>query len=352
VDAVTGAGTPRLIDQIRCAIRTRGFSPRTERAYVHWVRRFVRFHGRVHPTEVGPAGIGPFLSYLAAERHVSPSTQNQALAALLFLYIDVLGHPASVQRHFVRARRPQRIPVVLSLAEVAALFAHLRGMPWLMASFLYGSGLRVSECASLRVKDIDFDRREIRIRAAKGNKDRVALFPATLVRPLRRHLHWVRGVHQADCHEGAGYVALPTALARKYPNAAREWAWQWIFPATRTYRDPLTGQTRRHHFHETALQRAVRFAAVAAGIPKPVSCHTLRHSFATHLLESGHDIRTIQELLGHRDLATTMLYTHVLNRGPLGVVSPFDNLKSPPASRQRAHELPRYTDPENDDEKE
>lgn len=267
-----------------------------------------------------------FLSSLATDARVSASTQNQALAAILFLYAEVLQQELGWLSELVRAKRPIRLPVVMSREEVAEMLAQLRGTPRLMASLLYGAGLRLAECVELRVKDLDFGTGQMIIRRAKGQKDRAALLPASLVEPLHAHLAEVRALHESDLRAGAGFVELPAALGVKYKNAAREWSWQWVFPATRTYIHPGSGERRRHHLHETVLQRAVREAARVAGLSKPVSCHTLRHSFATHLLEAGYDVRTIQKLLGHNDLRTTMIYTHVLNRGPLGVKSPLDSL--------------------------
>jgi integron integrase len=315
---------PRLLDRVRAAIRARHYSRRTEAAYTHWVRKFVLFHGKRHPADMGEAEITVFLTHLAVRARVSASTQNQALSALLFLYRDVLRRDLEWLDGIVRAKRPARLPVVLSRREVVALLSGLRGTPWLMASLLYGSGLRLLECCQLRVKDVDFDRCEITVRDGKGRKDRATLFPNRLHGPLAAHLERVSQLHAADLREGAGSVELPAALEHKYPRAPWDWAWQWVFPATRPYRDPATGRRRRHHLHESVLQRAVREAALRARIAKPASCHSLRHSFATHLLESGYDIRTIQELLGHRDVSTTMIYTHVLNRGGRGVWSPLD----------------------------
>jgi integron integrase len=275
---------------------------------------------------MGEAEVTEFLSSLATKGKVSASTQNQALAALLFLYRNVLGRELDWLQDLVRAKRPVRLPVVLSRDEVAALLRHVRGTPWLMASLMYGAGLRLLECARLRVKDVDLDRREITVRDGKGRKDRVTVIPARLVQPLTEQLEKAREQHSADLRRGAGYVELPDALARKYPTAAQEWGWQWVFPATSFYFHRETGQRRRHHLHESVVQRAVKEAARAAGISKPASPHCLRHSFATHLLERGYDIRTIQELLGHQDVSTTMIYTHVLNRGGRGVISPLDPL--------------------------
>jgi integron integrase len=275
---------------------------------------------------MGPEEVTQFLSSLATESKVSASTQNQALSALLFLYHDVLRVDLPWLDEVVRAKRPERLPVVLTGEEVARLLAQLRGVVRLMVALMYGSGLRLLECCRLRVKDADFARHQIMVREGKGDKDRVTLLPAALVPELSRHLEWVERQHRRDLENGAGWVELPQAFSRKYPNAGREWPWQWVFPATRTYICRQTGQRRRHHLHESVVQREVKVAVRRAGIPKPASCHSLRHSFATHLLEDGYDIRTVQELLGHKDVSTTMIYTHVLNRGPAAVRSPFDRL--------------------------
>ncbi len=317
---------PRLIDVVRARIRAKHYSPRTEEAYVGWIRRFIRFHRGRHPRQMGEAEVASFLSSLATEGHVAASTQNQALSAIIFLYADVLGHDLDWLQGLVRARRPERLPVVLTQEEVHRLLSQLHGTVGLMASLMYGSGLRLLECAQLRVKDLDLSTREIRIRDGKGRKDRVTMIPARLVEPMAVQLRDVRVLHDTDRRTGAGWVALPDALDRKYPNAGSELAWQWVFPATRSYVDVRSGQRRRHHLHETVLQRAVKAAVDRAGLTKHASCHTLRHSFATHLLEAGYDIRTIQELLGHRDVSTTMIYTHVLNKGGRGVKSPLDAL--------------------------
>jgi integron integrase len=318
------SGSPKLLDRVRTALRTRHMSGRTEEAYIFWIRRYIVFHGRRHPATLGAEEVTQFLSNLAEAHRVSASTQNQALSALLFLYRHVLGVELPWLDGLVRAKRPAHIPVVLSREEVAAVLSRLVGAGWLMVALLYGAGLRLLECLELRVKDVDFARGEIVVRRGKGGRDRRTVFPAAVRSPLAAHLQEVRQQHEADLARGAGWVELPHALDRKYLNARREWGWQWVFPATRTYRDAESGQRRRHHFHESALQRVVRVAVIRAGIAKPAGCHTFRHSFATHLLESGYDIRTVQELLGHRDVRTTMIYTHVLNRGGLCVVSPID----------------------------
>jgi integron integrase len=318
-------GKNALLERVREALALRHYSSKTSEAYVGWVRRFVLFYQRNQPpTGTASEEVCAFLSSLATEGNVSASTQNQALAALLFLYSEVLHRPLEFVGGVVHAKRPVRLPVVMSRDEVKAVLDQLSGTWHLMASLLYGSGLRLLECVSLRVRDLDFAGGQILVRRGKGHKDRVTLLPQAVVEPLRAHLVQVNARHQYDLQDGAGMVDLPGALRAKYANAARDWPWQWVFPATRRYVDADTGEQRRHHVHETALQRAVRTAAVAARIDKAVSCHTFRHSFATHLLEAGYDIRTIQKLLGHHDLRTTMIYTHVLSRGPLGVKSPLD----------------------------
>jgi integron integrase len=318
------ASPPRLLDQVRAQLRLRHYSTRTEAAYVQWIRRYILFHGKQHPLTLGTRHVAVFLTHLATRGEVSASTQNQALNALIFLYSQVLGRDLEALGGFVRAHKPRRLPVVLTPAEVRAVLEQLRGSSRLVASLLYGSGLRLLECLELRVKDVDFEQREIRLRQGKGRKDRVTPLPEACVPTLRDHLGRVRALFELDVREGYGGVLLPDALARKYPKAAREWGWQWLFPAGRRYRDAAAGVERRHHVHETAIQRAVKRAVAAARLAKPAGCHTLRHSFATHLLASGYDIRTVQELLGHRDVKTTMVYTHVLNRGGRGVRSPLD----------------------------
>jgi integron integrase len=320
------ARPPRLLDRVRDTARLRHLSRRTEEAYAGWIRRFILFHDKRHPNQMGAREVVAFLTHLAVQGGVAASTQNQALAALLFLYRAVLGLEIDGLDGLVRAPRPLRLPVILSRDEVRALLAKLPGEHRLIGMILYGGGLRLLEALRLRVKDVDFERRQLVVRQGKGDRDRAAPLPRIAEGPLRRHLERVRKLHAADRARGLAGPPLPGGLARKYPNAPREWAWQWVFPATRTGFDPATRLVFRHHLHETAVQRAVRRAAEKAGIAKRVGCHTLRHSFATHLLEDGADIRTVQELLGHRELRTTMLYTHVLEQGPLGVRSPADRL--------------------------
>ena len=320
------APKPRLLDRVRQAIAARHYSRRTEKAYVHWIKRYIFFHGKLHPAEMGAAEVTAFLTSLAVHSQVAASTQNQALSALFFLYREVLGVELPWLDDIVRAKRPLYLPVVLTRDEVRAVLQQLDGVPRLMAVLLYGAGLRLLECCRLRVKDVDFAMNQITIRDGKGHKDRPTMLPASVKGDLVAHLERVHEQHRADLRHGAGWVELPGALLRKYPNAGRDWGWQWVFPATRFYVDRVAGQRRRHHLHESVLQRAVRDAVRSAGIAKPATCHTFRHSFATHLLEESHDIRTVQELLGHRDVSTTMIYTHVLNRGPSGVRSPADRM--------------------------
>jgi integron integrase len=302
------------------------YSLRTEEAYVHWARRFIRHHGLRHPRELGVVEVAEFLRHLAQERQAAAATQTQALSALLFLYREVLGRPLALSGAVLRARTPTRIPAVLSRPEVERVLAQLAGVYRLVGLLLYGSGMRLTECLSLRVKDLDLVRGEIRLRRAKGAKDRVTVLPESLKEPLARHLQRIRAQHAEDVARGAGRVALPGAYGRKAPSAPAGWAWQWVFPATRVYVDRATGERRRHHLHQSAMQRAMTVAVQRARVDKRASCHTLRHSFATHLLEAGYDIRTLQELFGHRDVSTTMVYTHVLNRSRLGIKSPLDSL--------------------------
>ena len=317
---------PKLLHSLRANLRLRHFSPRTEEAYAGWVRRYVRFHRLRHPADMGEAEVKAFLTHLAVERQLGPSTLAQALAALLFVYREVVGRPLGLVGvgAVPRARAPVRLPVVLTPEEVRRVVEQLRGTPRLVALLLYGSGMRLLECLTLRVKDVDLARGELRIRRGKGAKDRVTVLAEAGRGALASQLDRVRAQHERDVEAGAGWVALPDALGRKYPRAGRSLPWQWVFPARRQHTVGVSGQRRRHHLHESAVQRAMAEAVRRSGITKRATCHTLRHSFATHLLESGADIRTVQELLGHRDVATTMLYTHVLNRGGLAVRSPAD----------------------------
>jgi integron integrase len=320
----TPSGEPRLLERVRQVVRIKHYSIRTEQAYLQWIRRYIHFHRKRHPRELGADALSAFLSDLAVRGNVSASTQNQALNAILFMYRDVLKIKLPWIQDVQRAKRPQRLPVVLTRGEVKSVLAQLEGTVWLMAGITYGGGLRLLECLRLRVKDVDLDRCEIIVRDGKGQKDRVTMLPRTLVEPLRTHLARVRALHEQDVADGFGRVYLPFALDRKYPNADLEWGWQYVFPAKRRSIDPRGGCERRHHANPEVLQRAMKNAVRRANIIKPASVHTLRHSFATHLLEAGYDIRTVQELLGHADVKTTMIYTHVLNRGGRGVVSPFD----------------------------
>lgn len=317
-------GITAFLEEARNAIRVRHFSRRTEEVYLHRIKEFIYYHGKRNPATLGALEVGQYLTYLAVEKNVAASTQNVARSALLFLYRDVLRLPLEPFSGIAPARRPERLPVVFTAQEVKLLLAHLSGPNLLMASLLYGSGLRLMECLRLRIKDVDFALHQITIRDGKGAKDRVTMLPHTLDSPLQAQLAAVYGQFQEDLVESCVDVFLPEALSRKYPNAGHEWAWQWVFPAARLSADPRTGQVRRHHASEDTLQRAVKTAILNSGIAKTGSCHTLRHSFATHLIEGGYDIRTVQELLGHADVRTTMIYTHVLNRGGKGVRSPLD----------------------------
>ncbi|KRT73541.1 MAG: integron integrase [Deltaproteobacteria bacterium CSP1-8] len=319
-----GHGKPKLLDRVRAELRKRHYSPRTEEAYLSWIARFIRFHRMRHPAEMARSEVEAFLSSLAVDLNVAASTQNQALGALLFLYRDVLGTGLSWLDDVVRAKKPKRLPVVLTRKEIQAVLGNLYGQNWIAAMLMYGAGLRLLEALRLRVKDIDFGYRQITVRQGKGNKDRVTVLPGAVENRLKLHLEEVRIRHKKDLKEGGGCVTLPGRLDVKLPDANRQWCWQWVFPARRKYRDPETSLLFRHHLYETVLQRAVKDAAAAAGIPKRITCHTFRHSFATHLLEEGYDIRTIQELLGHSDVNTTMIYTHVLNKGGRCVRSPAD----------------------------
>lgn len=322
---------PTLLGTLRDRAAVRRYSPRTVQAYSRWVVAFVRFHGKRHPRELGPEAVRDFLTHLARDRGVAASTQNQALAALQFLYRDVLQLPLDGTHGFVPAKRPHALPNVLSRAEVHRVLSMMQGQTRLMAMLLYGAGLRLQECCQLRVKDIDVDRGEIRVRRGKGGRDRVTMLPGQVRDDVLEQIKCVRMLHMRRVAAGGGFIELPDAFARKSPMAARSWSWCWLFPSRHEFVDAGSGQRRMPHLHVTVVQRAVSAAARAAGVTQRVGCHTLRHSFATHLLESGYDIRTVQELLGHRDVSTTMLYTHVLNRGGLGVRSPLD-LPSPVGS--------------------
>lgn len=317
-------GKPKLLDQLRQQIRVKNYSIRTETVYAEWVKRYIRFHHYRHPSEMGAVEIEAFLTHLAVMRDVSASTQNQALAALLFLYKEVLKLELPRLQDVVRAKKPRHLPVVLTREEVEVLLAQMQGVQWLVANVLYGSGLRLLEALRLRVKDVDFTRCEIVVRDGKGQKDRVTMLPKRVSEPLQAYLEKVQRLHREDLAEGFGEANLPFALARKYPGAAREWGWQFVFPSVNRSRDPRGLGIFRHHLHEKTIQRAVREAARRAGLIKHATPHSLRHSFATHLLEAGQDIRTVQELLEHSDVKTTMIYTHVLNRGGLAVLSPLD----------------------------
>jgi integron integrase len=324
VTSLPAANKPKLLDQVRDVIRRKHYSIRTEQAYVDWIKRFIIYHDKRHPAEMAEEEVAQFLTHLARDRGVASSTQNQALSALLFLYKDVLKHEIGWLEQVERAKKPARLPVVLTRSEIKRVFAHLHGVPKLMAGLLYGSGLRLMECVRLRVKDVDFELAQITVRDAKGGKDRVTMLPVNLAEPLQRHLIRIKAQHEQDLEDGFGSVHLPFALSRKFPDAAREWAWQYLFPSSRLSVDPRSGKKQRHHMAEGILQSALKRAVDAAKIVKRANCHSLRHSFATHLLTKGYDIRTAQELLGHKDVSTTMIYTHVLNRPGIGVKSPLD----------------------------
>ncbi len=314
----------KLLDQVREAIQRKHYSPRTAESCIHWIKRFIFFHNKRHPDKLGEREIEAFLTHLAVAGRVAASTQNQALSALLFLYRVVLNRKLNLSFNVVRAERPRRLPTVLTREEVRRVLDHLTGTYQLMARLLYGSGLRLMECVQLRVKDLDFAQHQVIVRDGKGMVDRMTMLPDSLRAPLQEHLARVKRLHESDLARGYGSVSLPFALDRKYPNASREWIWQYVFPSSRLAKDPTTQVVRRWYMSPSTLQREVRRAARLAGITKPVGCHIFRHCFATHLLESGYDIRTVQELLGHKDVKTTMIYTHVLNRGPKAVRSPLD----------------------------
>jgi integron integrase len=317
---------PRLLEQVVNRLRVKHYSLRTEKSYVDWIKRFIWFHGKHHPKDMGAPEVEAFLSHLAVDRSVSASTQNQAKSALLFLYKEVLGIQLPWLDNITQAKVPKRLPVVLTREEVQAVLARLDGTVWLIASLLYGSGMRIMECLRLRVKDVDFANHEILVREGKGFKDRVTMLPVTLVQPLKQHLERVKILHDEDLTRGYGEVYMPFALDKKYPAAGKSWGWQYVFPSINLSVDPYSGKMRRHHADEKAIQRAMKKAVNASGITKPATPHSLRHSFATHLLENGYDIRTVQELLGHADVSTTMIYTHVLNKGGRGVISPIDRM--------------------------
>ena len=314
----------KLLDQVRDQIRLKHYSYRTEQTYVYWIRRYILFHNKRHPSEMGGAELEAFLTHLAVVDKVAASTQNQALNAVLFLYRHVLKQPLETKINAVRAKRPRHLPTVLTSSEVIAIIRQLSGVHNLLVKVLYGSGLRLSEALRLRIKDIDFEQHQIVVRDTKGGENRVTMLPESIAEELKIHLLGVKQLHQQDLYRGYGSVYLPFALERKYAGADRQWIWQFVFPAERFSKDPRTGVVRRHHLHESGLQRAIKRAVGRANIQKRVSCHTFRHSFATHLLQNGYDIRTVQELLGHKDVKTTMIYTHVLNRGGRGVKSPLD----------------------------
>jgi integron integrase len=315
---------PKLIDQVRNLLRTMHYSSKTEKAYLFWIKRYILFHRKRHPVDMGAMEIEQFLTHLAVNEHVAASTQNQALCAIVFLYKQLFKREPGELKELVWAKKAKRLPVVFTRGEAQAVLSQLTGMYRLMATLLYGAGLRLSECLELRVKDIDFSYKQIMVRDAKGDKDRVTLLPESIIEALKQHLIKVKNLHEKDLQAGYGMVYLPDALARKYRNAEKEWGWQYVFPATQISTDPRSGVQRRHHLYETVMQKAVKEAIRKAGIAKHASCHTFRHSFATHLLENGYDIRTIQELLGHKSVETTMIYTHVMNKGGLGVKSPAD----------------------------
>ncbi|WP_372342184.1 integron integrase [Geothrix sp. PMB-07] len=338
--------SPKLLDLVRQAIRLRHLSPATEEAYVRWIKRFVLFHEKRHPKDMGAREVEAFLSHLAMDRMVSPSTQNQAKASLLFLYKDVLEAPLPWLSDIAQARRARRLPVVLTLEEVVSLLNQLNGTLGLIAHLLYGTGMRLMEGLRLRVKDIDFERREIIVREGKGFKDRVTLLPEVLIQPMRLQLRRARSFHERDLAEGVGEVWVPEGLAAKYKGLGRSWAWHWVFPSHLRSVDPRAGVTRRHHIYPESVQRAVREGSRRADLSKPVTPHVLRHSFATHLLQAGTDIRTLQELLGHKDVETTMIYTHVLNRGGKGIQSPLDRVSSQiPRFRSAPGPVSRDRDP-------
>jgi integron integrase len=330
--------SPRLLDRVRNVIRCKHYSIRTEQSYVDWIKRYIYFHNKRHPKDMGESHISDFLTYLAVNKKVASSTQNQAMCALVFLYREVLKKDIGDFEGLIRAKKPQKLPVVFTREEVKQILIQLNGTNWLMGQLIYGAGLRVMECVRLRVKDLDFGYGQIVVRDGKGKKDRVTMLPHIIVKELQRHLLKVKKIHELDLKAGFGTVYLPYALERKYKNANINWSWQYVFPASRRSIDPRSGIERRHHISETVPQRAVRKAIRDCGITKAGSCHSLRHSFATHLLEAGYDIRTVQELLGHKNVSTTMIYTHVLNKGGKGVKSPGDMLFDENYKGQDSHD--------------
>ncbi len=325
-NVVNHLGEPKLLERVGTEIQTRHYSSKTERTYVSWVKQYILFHNKTHPEELSEKDVNQFLSHLATKKHVSASTQNQALSAILFLYKNVLHKELGDFGNVIRAKRSKKIPVVFTKEEVKNILTHLKSEKQLMASLLYGSGLRLTECLRLRVKDVDFENKQIIVRDGKGEKDRVTLLSEKIVPHLKRHISKVKKIYNADKENGIGTTNIPYALERKYPSIAKEWHWAYVFPSTKHAVDKETGELKRHHLNESVLQRAVKKAIKIAKVEKHGGCHTFRHSFATHILENGYDIRTIQELLGHKKLETTMVYTHVMNKGPMGVKSPGDTL--------------------------
>ncbi|MBN1474250.1 MAG: integron integrase [Syntrophaceae bacterium] len=322
----TTANKPKLLDQLSQAMRSRHYSRKTEATYIHWIKRFIFFHNVRHPKDMAEPEINAFLTNLAVKEHVSASTQNQALCAIIFLYKYVLDRKIGDIGEVIRAKKSVRLPVVMTKSEVKAILENLKDDKWIIAYLMYGAGLRLMECLRLRIQDLDFSKNQIIVRSGKGDKDRITMFPESVKKPLIEHLSKVKKIHESDIANGFGRVLLPDALTRKYPNASKKWCWQWVFPQNTLWHNKKTGEHGRHHIHETIIQKLVKDAVVKAGLVKRATCHTFRHSFATHLLEDGYDIRTVQELLGHKDLKTTMIYTHVLNKGPSAVRSPADSL--------------------------
>ncbi len=315
---------PKLLEQVRQEIRRRNYSYKTETAYVRWIKRFIRFHGTVHPSKLGDEEVAAYLNYLANSRNVAASTQNQALSALVFLYKEVLNQ-TEMHLDLVRAKKPKRLPVVLSAEEIVRIFQNLQKRPLLICELLYGAGMRISECVRIRVQDIDFGYKQIWVRSGKGMKDRVTLLPQKCIPDLQKQMKRVRNLHERDLKKGLGKALLPGALVKKYPDEDQQLRWQYVFPSSRLSKDPRSGLLHRHHVSAVYIQTAFKKAVHAAGVPKKATCHSLRHSFATHLLSNGYDIRTVQDLLGHKNVATTMVYTHIIKKGGMGVKSPIDS---------------------------